>query len=66
MITADAIKLVNAFGARREVNGFLECIEAMDELSKLPESVRQFHISDAEVEAYKIVIGEMEQFAGAV
>jgi hypothetical protein len=58
MTTADAINLVNAFGTNINAPGFLECIEAMDILSKnnlLAEPYR---------EAYRITIDEMAAFAG--
>jgi hypothetical protein len=58
VITADAIDLVHEFGAKIKAPGFLECIEAMDILSKnnlLAEPYR---------EAYKITIEEMAAFAG--
>ncbi len=58
MITADAIDLVHEFGAKIKSPGFLECIEAMDILSKhnlLAEPYRQ---------AYQITIEEMTAFAG--
>lgn len=64
MTTAEAIRLVNQYGGQHNMPGFLETIEALDYLSKAPEYIRPFIISDELRMAYNITIGEFENFAG--
>lgn len=63
MTTGNAIQLVSGFGAKHML-GFLETIEVLDTLVKLPDYARKYVISDEMVKAYYITIGEMEVFCG--
>jgi hypothetical protein len=62
MSTADAIKIVNSYGSRNNLPGFLECMESLTVVCKLPRADRRSLVRDHEVEAFHVVIGEMQAF----
>jgi len=64
MVTSEAIKLVNQFGAIHNLPGFLETIETIDYILKAPEYVRNYMLSPELVEAYNITIDKMHHFRG--
>jgi hypothetical protein len=64
MVTSEAIKLVNQFGAHHNLPGFLETIETIDYILKAPDYVRNYMLSAELIEAYNITIDEMSHFCG--
>lgn len=64
MTTGEAIRMVNEFGAQYNLPGFLETIEMLDWLVKMPDNARMYPVSDEMVKAYSITIDEMAAFCG--